>query len=58
MKKPGIFGRGVIAIILLASPLLWLCLCAAEPEEDADFATLQTEAKKSFKEVVTPFVDT
>jgi hypothetical protein len=31
---------------------------AAEPENDAGFIVLQVDAKKSFKEVVTPFVDT
>lgn len=32
--------------------------CAAEPENDAGFIARQVDAKKSFKEVVTPFVDT
>ena len=32
--------------------------CTAEPEDDADLVALQVDAKKSFKEVVTPFVDT
>src|SRR6185436_12417896 len=31
---------------------------AAAPADDPDFAALQADAKKSFKEVVTPFVDT
>ena len=32
--------------------------CTAQPENDAGFVALQVDAKKSFKEVVTPFVDT
>jgi hypothetical protein len=32
--------------------------CTAAPADDADFAALQVDAKKSFKEVVTPFVNT
>src|SRR5688572_14646132 len=31
--------------------------CTAEPPDDANFAALQADARKSFKEVVTPFVD-
>jgi len=58
MKKPGILERGVRAMAL---PVLVLSLtprCTAAPAEDAEFAALQVDAKKSFKEVVTPFVDT
>jgi hypothetical protein len=32
--------------------------CTAEPENDAGFVALQVDARKSFKEVITPFVDT
>jgi len=32
--------------------------CTAVPEDDADFVAQQVDARKSFKEVVTPFVDT
>ena len=31
--------------------------CMAQPVEDADFAALQADARKTFKEVITPFVD-
>ena len=43
---------------VVAVALLLIQLCAAEPADDADFAALQAEARKSFKEVVTPFVET
>jgi hypothetical protein len=32
--------------------------CTAQPADDTDFAALQVDAKKSFKDVVTPFVET
>lgn len=58
MKRSGTFGRGVMAAALVAFALSLTLCCTAEPAEDADFAALQVDAKKSFKEVVTPFVDT
>src|SRR5687768_7554440 len=58
MKRPGTFGSGGIAMALVAFVLSMSVRCAAEPADDADFAALQVDAKKSFKEVVTPFVDT
>src|SRR4026209_957758 len=58
MKKPGTFGSGVMAMALVAFALSLTLRCAAEPADDADFAALQIDARKSFKEVVTPFVDT
>ncbi len=49
----------VIVSALFALSLTRLCASdSAQPADDADFAALQAEAKKSFKEVVTPFVDT
>jgi len=42
-----------VALALSMSPR-----CAAAPADDADFAALQVDARKSFKEVVVPFVDT
>src|SRR5215475_3548384 len=47
-----------MAMALVAFTLIPTLRCMAEPEDDADFITLQVDAKKSFKEVVTPFVDT
>ena len=52
MKRPGTFGSSVMAMALVA------LRCTAAPADDADFAALQVDAKKSFKEVVTPFVNT
>jgi mono/diheme cytochrome c family protein len=57
MKRAGIFGSGVMAMALMAFALSLTLSCTAEAEDNADFAALQVEAKKSFKEVVTPFVD-
>ncbi len=58
MKRSGTFGRGVIAMALVVFALSLALRCAAEPADDADFALLQLDARKSFKEVVTPFVGT
>jgi len=46
-----------MAMALVAFGLTLTLLCAAEPADDAEFIALQVDAKKSFKEVVTPFVD-
>jgi len=45
-------AMGVVAFALSMS-----VRCTAEPADDADFAAQQADARKSFKEVVTPFVD-
>jgi len=58
MKRPGPFGSGVMTMLAVAFALSLTLRCAAEPADDADFAALQIDARKSFKEVVTPFVDT
>ncbi|HZR18984.1 MAG TPA: DUF1592 domain-containing protein, partial [Verrucomicrobiae bacterium] len=58
MKRAGTFGRGVMAMTLVAFSFSQPVRCTAEPEEDADFVALRVEARKSFKEEVTPFVDT
>ena len=57
MKKPGTFGSGVMAMAFVAFALSMSLRCTAEPADDADFAAQQADARKSFKEVVTPFVD-
>src|SRR5687767_4973595 len=57
MKRRGIFEIGVRMTAVVAVALLVIQLCAAEPVDDADFAALQVEAGKTFKEVVTPFVE-
>src|ERR1043166_9832606 len=48
------FASGVMAVALVAFGLSLTLRCKAD---DANFAALQVDAKKSFKEVVTPFVD-
>ena len=58
MKRAGTFDSGVMAMALVAFALSLTLRCTAEPADDADFAALQVDARKSFKEVVTPFVDT
>jgi hypothetical protein len=58
MKRAGTFGSGVMAMALVAFALSLTLRCTAVPADDADFAALQVDAKKSFTNVVTPFVDT
>jgi hypothetical protein len=58
MRRAGKFGAGVMAVALVAFALSLALRCTAEIEEDAEFVALQVDAKKSFKEVVTPFVNT
>ena len=58
MKRPGTFGSGVMAMALVAFALSLTLRCTAEPADDADFAALQVDARKSFKDVVSPFVET
>src|SRR3954468_7890694 len=58
MKKAATFGSGVMAMVVVAFALSATLRGTAEPADDADFAALQADARKSFKEVVTPFVDT
>src|SRR3954468_12518422 len=57
MKRPGTFGSCVMAMLPFAFGLSLTLRCAAAPADDADFAALHVDAKKSFKKVVTPFVD-
>jgi len=54
----GTFGSGVMTVALLGFAVSLTLPCKAEPADDADFVALQVDARKSFKEVVTPFVDT
>src|SRR4051794_40550218 len=58
MKRPAVFGSGRLAMALIASALSLTPRGTAAPADEADFAALQVDARKSFKEVVTPFVDT
>ncbi|HKS37245.1 MAG TPA: DUF1592 domain-containing protein [Verrucomicrobiae bacterium] len=47
-----------MAVTLLSLALSLALPCRAEPADDGDLAALQADARKSFKEVITPFVDT
>src|SRR4051794_1585527 len=58
MCRPGIFVRGLLTTAIVAFSVVLSMRCTAEPADDADFAALQIDAKTSFKEVVTPFVNT
>ncbi len=58
MTIPGILSSGVTALTLLGLALSLAMPCRAEPADDRDFAALQVDARKSFKDVVTPFVET
>src|SRR5215217_1330644 len=58
MNRPALCGSDMILMALVAFALLLPVRCTAEPAEDAGLAALQVDAKKSFKTVVTPFVDT
>src|SRR5436190_20168996 len=58
MKRIGTFGSCVTAMLPVALALSLIMRCAAATSGDADFAALQVDARKSFKDVVTPFVDT
>jgi hypothetical protein len=58
MKRAKTFGSGVMAMALVAFASSPTSRCTAEPADDGDFAALQADARKSFKDVVTPFVQT
>jgi len=58
MKNAAIFGSGVMAMVIASFAVTPTPRCTAQPADEADFAALQADAKNSFKEVVTPFVDT
>jgi hypothetical protein len=58
MAISGTFSRGVMALTLAGLALALAPPGRAEPADDGDFAALQADAKKSFKDGVTPFVKT
>src|SRR5215831_2200880 len=57
MNRRKLFRCDVISLTLAAVALPLILRCAARAADDADFAARQADARKSFKEVVTPFVD-
>ena len=58
MTTTGTFRSGAIAVIIGGVSLSLAMPCKAEPTGDADFAALQAETQKTFRERVTPFVKT
>src|ERR1041384_6969685 len=60
MKRPGIFRGTVMAMAMafVSSLISSDATDALQSADDAEFAELKADAQKSFKEVVTPFVDT
>jgi hypothetical protein len=51
------FYSGLAAKVIFAVGLCLAPRCIAEAADEADFAALQSDASKSFKDVVTPFVN-
>jgi mono/diheme cytochrome c family protein len=58
MTTPGILKGGWLAIVLLCFALSQAVPCKAETTGEADLAALQADAKKVFRDGVTPFVNT
>ena len=58
MTMPGNFCSGVVAMTRLGLALSLTLPCQMARAEDGEFAALQANAKKSFREGVTPFVKT
>lgn len=57
MSAAGYLNRGIAVVPLLVAVWSFPVDCRADDASDADFAALQTDAKASFKDVVTPFVE-
>lgn len=58
MTSPSILRNGVIAMMLCGFVFSLALPCRADSAEDKDLAALQTDARKAFKDRVTPFVKT
>src|SRR5688572_17713925 len=57
MKRRGTFGSRVTAMAIVSFALSLTLRSRGEAADDADFAALQVDARKSFTNVVTTFVD-
>ena len=57
-KNQRTLSSGVIAMTFFGFALSLTMPCKAESADDGDFAALQADAKKSFRDGVTPFVKT
>ena len=58
MTLSAAFRPAVTALMLSGLALPFVAPCRAEPASDADFAALQAEVKKAFRDQVAPFVKT
>src|SRR5437588_851707 len=58
MRLSGIIRSGMMGVGLLGLALLAIRPCQAQPVDDEAFAALQADAKKTFRDQVTPFVRT
>lgn len=58
MTTFGTFSRDVVAMILLGIALALPLSCQAAPAGDGDFAALQADAQKTFRDNVSPFITT
>ncbi|MDB6040253.1 MAG: hypothetical protein JWM99_4094 [Verrucomicrobiales bacterium] len=57
MTRRGLFGSSVMAMALVTFAMSPTLRCIAASTDDVDFAALQVDARKSFTNVVTPFVN-
>lgn len=58
MTLPTTFPRGLLALVICGLVPVWCLPARAEPADDGEFSALQAEAKKTFRDQVTPFVRT
>ena len=58
MTKSGAVRSGVMALTFVGVALSMLMPCQASPADAGDFAALQADAQKSFRDGVAPFVKT
>src|SRR5438093_7677671 len=58
MTTAGTFRSGVMGLILFAFAFSRTMPCQAEPPDDRNFAALQADAQKTFRESVSPFITT
>ena len=58
MTAAGTFRHDALAVIVCGFALALAVPCKAVPAGDADFAALQADTQKTFREQVTPFVKT
>src|SRR5688572_15828694 len=57
MERAGTFRFSLMAVASAAFVLSLSLRCMAETAEEAEFAALQSDANKAFKEGITPFIN-